>query len=86
MVAFIQENVTYPESSKLSAEEGTVYVTFVIDSNGKVKDPKIAKGVSDALNAEALRVVQSMPDWTPAMDKGKVVSVQFTLPISFRLN
>ena len=65
--------------------QGKVFVSFVIDKKGSVLNAKIERGVDPLLDAEALRVVNSMPKWIPGKEKGKDVAVQFTLPISFRL-
>ena len=85
MMKFIQEEVVYPELSREMGEQGMVYVKFVVGKDGKIGDVKIVKGVSDALDAEAKRVVKKMPRWTPGEQAGKPVSVRYTLPISFRL-
>lgn len=82
---FLQENIKYPEMVKEGEIEGKVYVTFVVDENGKVRDAEVAKGVADELDAEALRVVNAMPDWNPGLKDGKAVAVKMTLPILFKL-
>lgn len=65
--------------------QGQVVIQMVIDKNGKISNPKIVRGVSPELNAEALRIVNSMPQWIPGKQKGKNVATRFTLPIRFRL-
>ena len=85
MARFIQDKVKYPELAKEMGEQGIVYVKFVVNKNGSIEQVKIAKGVSDALDAEAKRVVRSMPRWTPGEQAGKPVRVNFTLPIHFRI-
>jgi TonB family protein len=82
---FFADNIKYPESSKKNKEAGTVYVQFVVDSTGKVVNPKVIKGVSAALDAEAIRLVSIMPDWIPGKQGGKTVNVVFTLPVKFKL-
>jgi len=82
---YILENIVYPKESKDKLTEGTVYVSFIVNQKGKVTKVKILRGVDHLLDAEALRVIKSMPDWTPGKQKGEVVSVAFTLPIKFRL-
>jgi len=57
----------------------------VVDKDGSIKNAKILRAVDPLLDAEALRVVKSMPKWTPGKEKGKAVAVQFTLPIKFAL-
>lgn len=66
-------------------EIGKVFVSFVVEKDGSIQDVKIEKGVTPALNEEALRVVRSMPKWTPALKDGKEVRTVLTLPIVFHL-
>ncbi|MDQ3192233.1 MAG: energy transducer TonB [Bacteroidota bacterium] len=74
----------YPQMAKDAGIQGTVYVTFVIGSDGKVTDVKVLRGVK-GLDDEAIRVVQKMPAWSPGKQRGKAVSVQYNLPIRFVL-
>ncbi len=83
---FIAEQVKYPETAKKEGIEGKVFVSFVINSTGKVEDVKIAKGVAPALDEEAIRVINLLSVWTPAKHKGKNVSIAFTIPIAFKLD
>lgn len=85
MMEFLRDNVKYPEDAHKQGIQGRVLVQFVVAKTGKVRDAKVARGADPLLDAEALRVVQAMPDWTPGKQNGKVVNVNFTLPISFRL-
>jgi TonB family protein len=66
--------------------QGRVIVRFVVDKNGNVTDSEILKGASPLLDAEAIRVVNAMPKWTPGKQKGEIVSVYYTLPIVFKLD
>lgn len=79
----IQESVQYPSKAQQEGVEGRVLVQFVVDANGAVQDATVAKGVHDALDAEALRVVRST-DFTPGQKGGEPVSVMMTLPITFQ--
>lgn len=65
--------------------EGRVFVRIVISKDGKVKKPDIIKSLSPEADKEALRLVMSMPDWTPAKRNGENVNVYYYLPITFRL-
>lgn len=79
----IKENLNFPESEKTKGG-GRVFVYFVVRKNGKITDAKVVKGVSPALDAEALRVIEQMPNWIPGEnEKGEKVSVSFTMPIRF---
>ena len=86
MQRFISENVEYPKSAKKNKEEGKVFVQFIIEGDGSLFDIKVVRGVSEALDNEAIRVVKLMPKWSPGESHGKVVRVKYTLPISFRLD
>jgi len=60
-------------------------VTFVIDKDGSIINVKIARGISSSLNAEAIRVVKSMPKWKPGKQRGIAVNVSKTVPVTFKL-
>ena len=85
MMKFLSMNVKYPESAKEAGRQGRVIVQFVVEKDGSISSAKILKSVSPELDAEALRVVNVMPKWTPGMQKGQPARVRFTLPIAFRL-
>jgi TonB family protein len=82
---FIAKTVEYPVEAAKKGIQGKVYVTFVVDKDGTVRNAKIIRGVSPMLDKEALRVVNSLPKWTPGEQGGKKVSVAYTVPISFVL-
>ena len=79
-------NVRYPETAMKQGLQGIVYVSFVVEKDGRIADAKIAKGIGNPLDEEALRVVMAMPKWVPGYDKGKPVKVLFTMPIQFKLS
>jgi periplasmic protein TonB len=81
---YLGNEIKYPAMAKDAGIQGTVYVTFVIGSDGKVKDVKVLRGVK-GLDDEAIRVVEKMPNWKPGKQRGKSVSVQYNLPIRFVL-
>ncbi|MGL5788614.1 MAG: TonB family protein [Bacteroidales bacterium] len=85
LLKFIAKNVKYPEDAVKENKQGRVIVSFIIDKNGKVVDPEIKRGVSPSIDAEAIRVVKSMPNWTPGEQRGQKVRVKYTLPINFNL-
>jgi len=87
MMRFISDNIRYPEDAKEAQIEGRVLCTFIISKGGEVTDVKVVESSgTQSLDEEAVRVVSMMPDWKPGRDKGKPVSVIYTIPISFRLN
>lgn len=85
MIEFLQANMKYPEDAAKQKVEGRVMVQFVVETDGSISDVHVAKQVFPSLDAEAIRVVQAMPRWTPGKDKGKVVRVKYNLPIVFRM-
>jgi len=86
MMSFLQENLVYPEESRNAGEEGTVFVTFVVKSDGSIANVEVVQGVSTELDEEAKRVVKMMPEWEPGKFDGETVNTQFTLPVRFALD
>ena len=84
-VKYVQQNIKYPENALENGVEGKVTVNFVVDANGKIRNAKVVNGVDDELNAEALRVVESAPAWTPAKQNGKNVPVTCSIPVTFKI-
>ena len=82
---YLNKNIKYPAIARENGIQGRVFVTFVVDAEGKVKDAKILRGLGSGLDDEALRVVRNMPAWKPGMQNGRVVQVQYNLPIVFTL-
>ncbi len=82
---YMVDNVKYPEKAKADKIEGRVFVAFVIEKDGSVTNAKVVRGVSDEIDAEALRVVSAMPKWKPGTKQGNPVRVQYNLPIVFKL-
>ena len=85
LMKYISMNVHYPEPATKTGTQGRVVVQFIIEEDGTVSDARVVQRVSDELDAEALRVVNAMPKWTPGRQKGQPVSVKYTLPVTFRL-
>lgn len=85
LLEWVYKNIEYPKVAKNRGDKGRVTVSFVIDKTGKVINGKIERGVSAELDAEALRIVSIMPNWTPGKQGGKTVKVKYILPITFRL-
>lgn len=85
LVKYMQAEVKYPKTAEKENIQGKVFVEFIVDSKGNVKDAKVKKGADELLNKEALRVVSSMPKWTPGEKEGKKVNVRMILPVVFKL-
>ena len=86
LMKFIQKNVRYPAIAKEYNITGKVYVSFIVDKQGNVTNVKIVRGVDKNLDAEAVRVVSSLPKYKPGKQRGKAVRVMFRIPINFTLN
>ena len=86
LMQYLSQNIRYPKEAMESDTQGRVIVTFVVCKDGSICDAKVVKSVSPALDAEGLRVISSMPNWTPGTQSGKPVNVKYTVPISFRLD
>lgn len=85
LIKYISSNVKYPKSAEKNNVQGKVFVEFVVGKDGKVSNVKVKKAANKELDVEAVRVVQSMPDWTPGEKDGKKVKVKMVLPIVFKL-
>lgn len=86
MMKYLVKNIRYPKEMEEQKVEGRVIVTFVVRKNGEIVDAKVVKSVHPQLDAEALRIINGMPNWTPGMQNGKPVNVKFALPVSFKLD
>ena len=84
MIEFLQTNLKYPSDAKKQNVGGRVLVMFVVEADGTISNVRVAKKVFPSLDAEAVRVVKTMPKWNPGKEKGKPVRVNFSLPIVFK--
>ncbi len=78
--------VKYPDEAKKKGIQGKVFVSFVVDETGKLTNAKVERGVDPALDAESLRVINSLKTWKPGKEKGKAVKVAYTIPINYALD
>ncbi len=83
MMAWIMNNVRYPAEASAQNVSGLVRVSFIVRANGKVSDVIVESSAHPLLDAEAVRVIKSMPDWKPGTQHGKPVEVGFTVPVEF---
>ena len=83
MGEFFTNNVQVPNKAKAARVTGDVIVTATVGTNGKLVNPKIAKGLTPECNVEALRVVQTLPPWQPATRRGVPVPVLVQVPVPF---
>ena len=83
---WVNENLKYPQAAKDAGVQGRVTLQFIVYPDGSVRDTKVLRGAHPDLDAEALRVVSSSPDWTPGYVKGEPVKVTYTFPVIFKLS
>lgn len=86
MNEFLDKNLKYPQMAKEQGIQGKVWIGFVVDKFGNIKDVEILRGIGGGCDEEAKRVVQLMPRWEPGKQSGKQVSVKFRFPINFILD
>ena len=83
-IKWVVDNLNYPEEAKAAGIQGRVTVQFTVTESGKVADVKVLRGVNPTLDAEAVRVISSSPDWTPGISNGKKVPVTYAFPVMFQ--
>lgn len=85
LMQYISSNLKYPAAAQKAGVQGKVIVSMIVDKEGNITDPKIIKGITPLLDAEAIRIISDMPQWKPGTDKGEKVNVQYTIPLVFKL-
>ena len=85
LMQYISSNLKYPAAAQKAGIQGKVIVSMIVDKEGNITDPKIIKGITPLLDAEAIRIISDMPQWKPGTDKGEKVNVQYTIPLVFKL-
>ena len=85
MFEYISRNLKYPEIAVANGVQGRVIVTFIVKKDGSLSYVRVVKSVDPALDKEALRLIKSMPKWSPGINKGKYVNVTIKVPVTFRL-
>ena len=85
LLKFIAKSIKYPVIAQENGIQGRVICAFVVNRDGSVVDAEVLRGVDPSLDKEALRVIGTMPKWTPGKQRGKPVRVKYTVPITFRL-
>ena len=85
LMKYLQSEIKYPENAAKNNIQGRVIAQFVIDENGEIGEVKVLRSVDEEVDAEAVRVIKSLPKFIPGRQDGKAVAVWYTLPISFKL-
>jgi protein TonB len=86
LFAFLRKNLKYPQEARIIEMAGVVYVAFVVELDGSITDVRIERGIGSYCDDEAIRVVKSMPDWTPGKQNNIPVRVRYILPVKFTLH
>ena len=82
---YLSDNVKYPVIAQENGVQGRVICQFVVNRDGSIVDVEVVRSVDPSLDKEAIRVIKSMPKWSPGQQRGKPVRVKYTLPVNFRL-
>lgn len=83
---YLRDNIKYPEACRKDSIQGRVIISFVVEKDGSISSAEVIKSVHEQLDAEALRVISAMPKWKPGKQRGKVVRVEYAIPIKYRLD
>ena len=86
MMTYLARNVRYPTAAMDNGIQGKVFVSFVVKTDGSLDDVQVARSVDPSVDAEAVRVVKSMPKWKPGIQDGKPVNVRYLVPVIFSLH
>ncbi|MFD2037646.1 energy transducer TonB [Belliella marina] len=82
---YLSSNLKYPTQARRMGIEGTVYVVFVVNTDGTIQDVDVLRGIGGGCDEEAVRVVKAAPKWEPGKQRGRPVRVRMRLPIRFKL-
>jgi periplasmic protein TonB len=85
LLGYVARNTIYPSEAKEKGIQGKVLAKFMVTAEGGISDVEILQSVNPLLDAESLRVIKSLPKFTPGILNGKAVAVWYMLPISFKL-
>lgn len=83
---YLGQNIRYPDEALRQAVEGKVFVNFTIGSDGYARNVLVIRGIGAGCDEEAVRVIRRMPPWTPGRQRGRLVSVSYTVPITFSID
>ena len=85
LIHYISKNIHYPQKAREKGIQGRVFIGFIVEKDGSISNVRNLRGVDSELDAEAIRVVESMPRWKPGMHRGEPVRVSYQIPIVFKL-
>jgi len=84
--AYLAKNIRYPAVARENNTQGRVIVSFVCEKDGSLTDVKVARGIGDGCDEEAVRVIKASPHWKPGIQNGRPVRVAYSVPINFTLS
>ncbi len=85
LIKYIDENLNYPQDAMESGIQGRVFVKLIVEPNGSISNAKIIRGLGYGCDEEAIRVIESMPNWKPGRKNGVTVRVNIAVPVNFKL-
>jgi TonB family protein len=85
LMTYLTKNLKFPDQAREQGVQGTVYITFIVEMDGRISGVRVLRGIGGAFDEEAMRVVREMPIWKPGTQRGKSVRVRYNLPIRFTL-
>jgi len=83
---YLSKNIRYPAVARENNTQGRVIVSFVCEKDGSLTDVKVARGIGDGCDEEAVRVIKASPHWKPGIQNGRPVRVAYSVPINFTLS
>jgi periplasmic protein TonB len=85
MLKYLGKNIRYPAAAQRAGVEGLVVLSFVVSKTGEISEIQVIKNLGAGTDEEAVRVVKTMPKWTPGKQNGRTVPVRYTLPVRFTI-
>ncbi|MHA6249758.1 energy transducer TonB [Pontibacter sp. CAU 1760] len=85
MLKYLGKNIRYPAAAQRAGIEGIVVLSFVVSKTGEISEIQVIKSLGGGTDEEAMRVVKTMPKWTPGKQNGRAVPVRYTLPVRYTI-
>lgn len=85
LLKYLATRIKYPAIAQENGIQGRVSCSFVVDTDGSLKNIEVIRGIDPSLDREAVRVIREMPKWNPGVQNNMAVAVKYTVPVTFRL-
>ena len=85
LLKYLATRIKYPAIAQENGIQGRVSCSFVVDTDGSLKNIEVIRGIDPSLDSDAVRAIREMPKWKPCVQTSKAVSVKYTVPVTFRL-